>query len=83
MRGIIGLVVFLLQGLIFAVFIRAILSWFPGIDRSGPIVRGIDSVTEPMLKPLRRVIPRVGTFDFAPTVAIILLLVVLSVLRRA
>jgi YggT family protein len=80
--SVIGFVAFLIQGLIFAIFIRAILSWFP-IDRGGPIVRGIESVTEPVLDPLRRVLPRVGAIDIAPMVAIILLLVVSSVLRQA
>ena len=30
-------------------------------------------VTEPFLAPLRRIIPRVGMFDFTPLAAIILL----------
>jgi len=80
--SVIGFIAFLIQGLIFAIFIRAILSWFP-IDRGGPIVRAIESVTEPVLDPLRRVLPRVGMIDIAPMVAIILLLVVSSVLRQA
>jgi YggT family protein len=80
--SVISFIAFLIQGLIFAIFIRAILSWFP-IDRGGPIVRAIESVTEPVLDPLRRVLPRVGAIDIAPMVAIILLLVVSSVLRQA
>ena len=82
MDSVIGFIAFLIQGLIFAIFIRAILSWFP-IDRGGPIVRAIESVTEPVLDPLRRALPRVGAIDIAPMVAIILLLVVSSVLRQA
>ncbi len=82
MDGIIGLVAFLVQGLIFAIFIRSILTWFP-IDRTGPIVRAIDSVTEPVLDPLRRVLPRIGMIDLAPMVAIIVLLFIRSALRQA
>ena len=82
MDSIIGIIAFLIRGLIFAIFIRAILSWFP-IDRGSPIVYAIESVTEPVLDPLRRVLPRVGAIDMAPMVAIILLMVVSRVLRQA
>ena len=61
---LIGLVALLVEGLAFAIFIRAIISWFP-IDQSGPIVQGITSVTEPVLVPLRRVIPRIGMIDIS------------------
>ena len=68
--------------LAFLIFIRAILSWFP-IDPSGPIVRGVFSVTEPVLEPLRRVLPRIGMIDLAPMVAMILLFAVARILRGA
>ena len=61
--------------LIFAIFIRAILSWFP-IDRSGPIVQALDAVTEPILDPLRRVIPQLGMIDLTPMIAMLFLLIV-------
>ncbi len=82
MDGIIGFVALLVEGLGFAIFIRAILTWFP-IDPSGPIVRGLFAVTEPVLEPLRRVIPRIGMIDISPMVAILVLFAVASVLRRA
>jgi YggT family protein len=59
----------------FAVFARAILSWFP-IDRSGPIVQALDAVTEPILDPLRRVIPQLGMIDLTPMIAMLFLLIV-------
>ena len=51
---------------------RVIISWFSPrpTNRAGIIIYRI---TEPFLAPLRRVIPRVGMFDFTPVVAIILL----------
>ncbi len=39
-------------------------------------------VTEPILAPLRRVIPRAGMLDFSPLVAIILLQLIVSLLSR-
>jgi len=62
----------LIQVLIFAIFARSIISWFP-IDRNGLVVRTLDAITEPMLQPLRRVIPLIGMMDITPMVAIILL----------
>jgi len=37
-------------------------------------------ITEPLLAPLRRIIPRVGMFDFTPLVAIILLQLIANLL---
>ena len=62
----------LLQVLAFAIFARAMVSWFP-IDRDGPIVRILDQVTEPVIEPLRRVIPPIGMIDLTPTIAMIIL----------
>ena len=37
---------------------RVLLSWFPDIDRSNPIIRFLFDVTEPVLEPVRRRLPR-------------------------
>jgi YggT family protein len=58
-----------------AIFIRALLSWFP-IDPRNPLVTLLYDVTEPILDPLRRVIPRLGMIDITPLVAIIIIQVV-------
>ncbi|MCH8949971.1 MAG: YggT family protein [Chloroflexi bacterium] len=63
--------------LILAIFFRAILSWFVR-DPNNPIVRVLDQITEPVLEPLRRIIPRMGMMDLSPLVAIILLSVIAS-----
>ena len=79
MSLLIGLLNTLLTLLWFAIFARAIVSWFP-VDPNGPIVRALDSVTEPILEPLRRVVPRVGMIDITPMVAIVLISVIQRVL---
>jgi YggT family protein len=63
--------------LIVAIFARAILSWFVH-DPRNPVLAALDQVTEPILSPLRRVMPRMGMLDFTPLVAIIILSVVQS-----
>lgn len=61
--------------LILAIFFRAILSWFVR-DPNNPIVRVLDSITEPILQPLRQILPRMGMMDLSPLVAIIVLSVI-------
>ncbi|HLH21097.1 MAG TPA: YggT family protein [Chloroflexota bacterium] len=58
--------------LVFAVIARALLSWF-SLSPSNPLVRILNDVTEPILAPLRRVIPTIGMIDITPIVAILLL----------
>ena len=82
MNGLIGLILLLLQLLWFAIFARAIVSWFP-VDPNGPVVRALDAITEPILDPLRRVVPRIGMIDITPMVAILLILVISSALQRS
>jgi YggT family protein len=79
---LVDLVARLISGLIFAIFMRSILSWFP-INRAGPIVRALDSVTDPVLDPLRRLIPRIGMIDLSPMVAIIVLFAIRSALKSS
>ena len=61
----------LCEVLTLAIFIRVILSWF--LTRPNTLSIILDKITEPLLAPLRRIIPRVGMFDFTPLVAILLL----------
>ena len=59
---------------IFAIFIRAAASWFVR-DYHSRVMAFLIDVTEPILGPLRRVIPvRLGV-DFSPMVAILVLYV--------
>lgn len=66
---------YLIEFLGFAIIIRSLLSWFP-IDRDGPVVQMLVSITDPVLEPLRRVIPPVGMLDLTPLIATILLFMV-------
>ena len=68
----------LCEVLTFAIFIRVILSWF--LTRPNTLTIILDKITEPILAPLRRIIPRAGMFDFTPLVAIILLQLIANLL---
>jgi YggT family protein len=85
---VIRFVSLLFEVLILAIVGRAVLSWFairPG-NPFYPIVVVLHQITEPILAPLRRVIPRFGMLDLTPLIALILLqfmqAVVISALRQ-
>ncbi|GDX71362.1 hypothetical protein LBMAG38_24530 [Chloroflexota bacterium] len=63
----------LVQVLTSAIFLRAIFSWFvpPGSDNV--ISRFLRDITEPILSPLRRILPTMGMLDLSPFVAMIVL----------
>ena len=62
----------LLQILSIAILIRVLLSWFP-VDPRNPIIRVLFEITEPVLAPFRRVIPRIGMFDLSPLAALLVI----------
>jgi YggT family protein len=65
--------------LFFAILIRALLSWFMPNDGTG-LTRVLQDITEPVLQPIRRILPPVSGIDFSPIVAMVLIQVVSSVL---
>jgi YggT family protein len=60
---------------------RAVLSWFP--VRSGTFLAGLNSLlfdlTEPVLRPVRRVIPPAGMFDTSFIVVFFAIVILRSV----
>ena len=68
--------------LIVAIFIRVLLSWIPmGSSQFNPLVAIVYQITEPILAPLRRIIPRLGIFDLTPTIALFILFAVLALVN--
>jgi len=64
-----------------AILARVFFSWF-GISPYHPVARFIFRVTEPILAPLRRVIPPIGVVDITPAVAIVALQIVKGVILK-
>jgi YggT family protein len=60
------------------VFVAAILSFF--MSPYHPVRRAIDSVVEPMLAPIRRILPPFGGLDFSPLVLIVLIQVLRNII---
>jgi YggT family protein len=60
--------------LLVAIIIRIIFSW-TGFDPSNPIFGVVYEVTEPILAPIRSIMPRLGMFDLSPMAASFLLII--------
>ena len=60
--------------LLVAILLRIIFSW-TGFDPENPIARVIQEITEPILAPIRSVMPRIGMFDLSPMAASVLLII--------
>ena len=65
-----------------AILARVLLSWFPiGADSAMmPVVRIVYQITEPLLGPIRRILPNMGAIDLSPMIAIIVLIIVQKVI---
>jgi YggT family protein len=61
---------FLCLGLELLILARVILSWTDPAGR-GTIASFVTSMTEPILAPIRRLLPRTGALDLSPLVVII------------
>lgn len=67
--------------LIAFVIARSLLTWFP-ISPRNPLVRFLHDVTEPLLDPVRRILPRTGMIDLSGMVVIVLLYVMIYAVRQ-
>lgn len=75
-------VLLFIQILSYAIIGRVIMSW---IDQPGSmrVTQILNEVTEPILAPLRSVLPSMGMFDFTPIIAMLLLQVLEGLVRSA
>ncbi len=71
--AIVKLVVLSINLFVYAIVIRIILSWVAQ-GAYNPATAIITTLTEPVLRPFRRLVPPMGGFDISPIFAIILLL---------
>lgn len=66
--------------IVLMVLAKVILSYF--MDPFHPIRRTVDQVVNPLLDPIRRLLPPLGGIDFSPIILIILIQIVFSLLRN-
>ncbi|MEC4719232.1 YggT family protein [Noviherbaspirillum sp. CPCC 100848] len=65
-------------GFIGLLIIEAIFSW---VNPHAPLAPFIRALNDPLLRPLRRIVPLVGNIDLSPLVALILLQIAMMVTR--
>ena len=63
----------------FMILARVLLSWI-NVSPYNPIVTLIYELTEPVLRPLRNIIPPIGMMDISPIAALILLQILESII---
>lgn len=61
---------FLIDGYSLVVLASVILSWIR-LDPDNPIVRVVEALTEPVLAPIRKVLPDLGGIDFSPMILLL------------
>jgi YggT family protein len=66
----------------FAIIGRAILSWF---DRTGqnPVSQVLNQITEPIIAPVRSIMPRTGFIDLSQMITIFAIIIIRQMLRTA
>ena len=78
--GLFGLLITVIQFYLFAVLIYALMSWFRG---AGDAERILGRLCDPLLAPIRRVIPPLGGLDLSALFLMIALQALLILLRSA
>ena len=69
-----------IQLVILVIIIQAVLTFF--VPPYHPVRQFLDRIVEPMLKPIRRLIPPVGMFDFSPIILIVILQIINMFIRN-
>tara|TARA_Y100001968_G_scaffold267427_1_gene257374 strand:+ start:85 stop:378 length:294 start_codon:yes stop_codon:yes gene_type:complete len=63
--------------------LRVLLSWFPNLDWSNPVLTSVSSITDPYLNAFRGIIPPIGGLDLSAILAFIILNLMESLLSSA
>jgi YggT family protein len=89
MRAILDVLMLILQLYTYVIIIVAILSWliaFNVINVYNDFVRSIwnalNAVTEPLLKPIRNILPAMGGLDISPVILLLLIFLVQDIIER-
>lgn len=86
MNTVISALDILLNVIVIALVIRAVLSWIPNMSRENPFVIILNQVTEPILNPIRVLLEkssfgRNSMLDLSPLIAFLLIEVIRGILK--
>jgi YggT family protein len=89
MRSLLEVILLALQLYTYLIVASAILSWlvaFNVVNTRNDVVRSIwnflDAVTEPALRPIRRILPNLGGIDISPVILILIIIFLQNLLTR-
>ena len=89
MRAILDVLLLILQIYTYIIIIVAIMSWliaFNVINVYNNVVRTIwnalNAVTEPLLRPIRNVLPAMGGLDISPVILLLLIFLIQDIIGR-
>jgi YggT family protein len=87
MIELLGFISFLLRLYVYVLIAAAVLSWliaFNVVNVRSPVVAALANllyqVTEPVLRPIRNILPNMGAIDLSPVVLILVILFIQSVI---
>ena len=63
--------------------VRVLLSWFPNLDWSNPVLSTVSSLTDPYLNAFRGLIPPLGGIDLSAILAFIVLNLLQSLVSQS
>jgi len=85
-----GIVATFIQGILaflqiysLLLIVRVLLTWFPNIDWSNPLLATLAQLTDPYLNLFRSIIPPIGGLDLSAILAFIALNLITSSIRAA
>lgn len=70
----------LIQIIVIAIFARVVINWIR-IDPDNPLVEILIRITEPILAPVRQIIPMAGPIDLSPIVAALILVLIQAIVN--
>jgi YggT family protein len=89
MRSILDIILLVLQIYIWLLIAAAVLSWliaFNVVNTRNPVVamagEFLYRITEPLLRPIRAILPNLGGLDVSPVILILLILLIENVIIR-
>lgn len=75
-----SIITILEQTLLVLILLNVVLSYF--MDPFHPFRQSVDRLIEPLLRPIRQIVPSFGRFDFSPIILMIIVEVVAAILRN-
>lgn len=89
MRALLDVLLLVLQMYVWVLIAAAVLSWlvaFNVVNTRNPVVAAVGEflyrVTEPLLRPIRSVLPNLGGIDISPVILILIIFFIQNVIAR-